>query len=174
MALYGSRVEYGLHCLVYLVDSAGEAKSSSIDLAEMQGLSQAYVAKLFTQLKNAGLLKATEGGGGGYQLARAATDISVFDVVEALEGDKPLFQCKEIRRNCALFGNTPPSWATKGLCSIHAVMREAELRMQQSLKEHSLADIAQRIEQKAPKTFPVEVKAWFENRSSRSHVKADD
>ena len=166
MALYGSSVEYGLHCLLYLVDASGEAKASSVDLAEIQGLSPSYVAKLFTQLKNAGLVTATEGSGGGYQLARAATDISVFDVVQALEGDKPLFQCKEIRQNCALFSTTPPGWVTQGLCSIHAVMREAEHRMKQSLKEHSLADIAERVERKAPKTFSVDVKAWFESRRS--------
>jgi hypothetical protein len=87
MALYGSSVEYGLHCLLYLADASGEAKASSAGLAEFQGLSPSYVAKLFTQLKNAGLVVATEGSGGGYQLARAATDISVFDVVQALPAD---------------------------------------------------------------------------------------
>jgi Rrf2 family protein len=79
VALYGSSIEYGLHCLLYLVDASGEAKASSVDLAEFQGLSPSYVAKLFTQLKNAGLVAATEGSRGGYQLARAASDISVFD-----------------------------------------------------------------------------------------------
>lgn len=85
--------------------------ASSQDLAEFQGVSSAYVAKLFTTLKCAGLVVALEGAGGGYRLARAAADISVLDVVQALEGNKPLFQCKEIRGNCAVFGGEPPAWA---------------------------------------------------------------
>lgn len=95
MALYGSSVEYGLHCLLFLIDPPGETKFSSADLAEFQGISPSYVAKLFTQLKTAGLVIAAEGAQGGYRLARRAKDISVLDVVEALEGDSPLFQCKD-------------------------------------------------------------------------------
>ena len=99
MALYGSSVEYGLHCLLYLVDSSADAKASSVDLAELQGISPSYVAKLFTELKSAGIVTAAEGARGGYQLARPAEDITVLDVVDALEGDNPLFQCKEITKN---------------------------------------------------------------------------
>ena len=164
MALYSASVEYGLHCLLYLVDASGNAKASSNDLAEFQGISPSYVAKLFTQLKTAGLVRSIEGAQGGYQLARPAQDITVLDVVEALEGEKPLFQCKEIRRQCALFDSLPPGWATKGVCSIHAVMLEAESRMKQSLANHTLADLSQRVDRKAPKTFSMNVNAWFEDR----------
>ena len=166
MALYSSSVEYGLHCLLYLVDSNREVKTSSFDLAEFQGISPSYVAKLFTQLKAAGLVTAVEGAHGGYQLARRAEDITVLDVVEALEGGNPLFQCKEIRRRCALFGTAPPAWATKGLCSIHAVMREAEVQMKQSLARHTLADLAERVVRKAPKTFSIDLSAWFKSRKA--------
>ncbi|MBI2801583.1 MAG: Rrf2 family transcriptional regulator [Gammaproteobacteria bacterium] len=164
MALYSASVEYGLHCLLYLVDASGSAKASSNDLAEFQGISSSYVAKLFTQLKTAGLVRAIEGAQGGYQLARRADDITVLDVVEALDGEKPLFQCREIRRQCALFDSSPPNWATKGLCGIHAVMREAEIQMKRSLAQHTLADLSQRVDRKAPKTFSIDVNAWFEGR----------
>jgi Rrf2 family protein len=159
MALYSTSVEYGLHCLLPLC--APEIHASSQDLAEFQGISPAYLAKLFATLKRAGLVIALEGAGGGYQLARPATEITVLDVVIALEGDKPLFQCNEIRGNCAVFGGQPPAWASKGLCSIHAVMLEAEQQMRKVLASHTLADLAARLENKAPKTFPAEVTAWF-------------
>ena len=164
MALYSASVEYGLHCLLFLVD--GETHASSFDLAELQGVSPAFVAKLFASLKRAGLVESLEGVGGGYRLARPAAEISVLDVVIALEGSKPLFQCKDIRMKCALFGTTPPAWAGNGLCSIHAVMLEAEREMQQVLAAHSLADIATRFARKAPKTFPVQVAAWFTARKA--------
>ena len=174
MALYGSSVEYGLHCLLYLVDSSADAKASSVDLAELQGISPSYVAKLFTELKSAGIVTAAEGARGGYQLARPAEDITVLDVVDALEGDNPLFQCKEIRSKCALFGDSPPGWATKGLCSIHAVMREAEVQMKQSLARHTLASLSLRVARKAPKTFPIDVAGWFEGRKAAKSRRQSD
>jgi len=175
MALYSSSVEYGLHCLLFLVDSSGAARASSLDLAEFQGISPSFVAKLFGRLKAAGLVTAIEGAHGGYQLARRAEDITVLDVVDALEGDKPLFQCKEIRRNCALFADSAPSWATKGLCSIHAVMREAESLMKQSLANHTLADLSERVQRKAPKTFSIDANAWFADRkTAKSRRKSSD
>lgn len=67
MALYGASVEQALHCLL-LVDSPPERNISSFDLAEFQGLSPSYLAKLLAQLKNAGLLIATECAIGKYQL----------------------------------------------------------------------------------------------------------
>ncbi len=174
MALYSASVEYGLHCLLYLADASSTAKVSSLDLAEIQGISPSYVAKLFTQLKNAGLVTALEGAQGGYRLARRAEDITVLSVIEALEGAKPLFQCREIRRNCALFRGSPPTWATKGLCGIHQVMLEAETAMKRSLAGHSLAELAQGVAHKMPKTFSIEMNAWFENRqASKSRRRAN-
>lgn len=164
MAHYSTSVEYGLHCLLLLC--APDVHASSQDLAEFQGISPAYLAKLFATLKRAGLVLALEGAGGGYCLARPAADISVLDVVQALEGDKPLFQCNEIRGNCAVFGGRSPAWASKGLCSIHAVMVQAENEMKQVLASHSLADLAARVEHKAPKAFPKEVAAWFTARKA--------
>ena len=86
MALYGASVEYGLHCLLHLVDVGDGVRPSSRDLAEFQGVSPTYVAKLFTQLEKAGLVKSIEGVGGGYGLGRPADEITVLDVVDALDG----------------------------------------------------------------------------------------
>jgi len=164
MALYGTKVEYGLHCLLYLADGSTDLHVSSLDLAELQGISPSYVAKLFAELRAAGLVTSAEGAQGGYRLARPAEEISVRDVVEALDDDAPLFQCREIRGKCALFGDSPPTWATRGTCSIHAVMREAEAEMKRSLARHTLADLSRRVIDKAPKAFTNDINRWFENR----------
>lgn len=164
MALYSATVEYGLHCLLFLVDLPAGVRASSQELAGMQGVSPTFVAKLFTALKAARLVNASEGAQGGYSLARPAGEITVLDVVDALEGDKPLFHCREIRRQCALFDGAPPAWATRGTCSIHAVMIEAEARMKQTLASHTLADLAARVARKAPKAFSADVAAWFGTR----------
>lgn len=167
MALYASSVEYGLHCLLFLVSPSGSTKTNVADVATFQGISPAFVAKLFLKMKKAGLLTASEGAGGGYLLARPPEEITVWDVVSALEGDKTLFKCTEIRLNCTLFGTSPPVWAQKGFCSIHAIMLEAEHHMRQTLDSYTLADLVHRIERKAPKDFPNQVNAWFERRRAR-------
>jgi len=166
MSLYGSSVEYGLHCLLYLVDPPEGRPFSSKDLAEFQGISPSYVAKLFTQLEKAKIVVSTEGVRGGFKLARTADSITVLQVVDALEGAKPLFQCREIRGNCILFADTPPKWATRGLCSIHTVMREGEAKMREALASHTLADIAGSVSCKVPAAFLDEAKSWFQERNA--------
>jgi Rrf2 family protein len=166
MSLYGSGVEYGLHCLLYLVDPPDGARPSSRDLAEFQGVSPAYVAKLFTRLEKAGLVGSAEGVGGGFLLARPAADISVLDVADALEDNKSLFDCKEIRGKCILYAGKPPRAETRGRCSIHAVMIEAERRMRQSLAETSLADLADEVGGKLTAKVNSQREQWFRDRQA--------
>jgi Rrf2 family protein len=163
MAHLGSSVEYALHCLLWLVDPAS-GQPSSRDLAEMQGLSPSFLAKVFPKLEKAGIVAAASGLRGGYRLARTPARISVLDVVDAVEGEKPLFECQEIRGRCAVFGDRPPAWATSGVCGIHAVMLRAEQSMRRELASTSLADLATGFGRKMPPEFPAEVRVWFEGR----------
>jgi Rrf2 family protein len=156
-------VEYGIHSLLWMVDS-DDTPLSCRDLAEFQGLSQSFLAKIFPKLEKAGIVSATEGARGGYLLARAAEDISLLEVVDAIEGQKPLFDCQEIRGRCVLFAPDPPSWALSGYCSIHAVMLRAEKAMRAELAKTSLRDIASAVGGKAPPEFPAEVGAWMSAR----------
>jgi len=160
MAFITSSVEYGLHCLLWLVDpDCGQP--SSRDLAELQGVSPSFVAKIFPKLEKAGIVRAAQGVRGGYRLARDPADISVLDVVDAIEGDKPLFDCQEIRGRCAVFGDSAPRWATHGVCAIHAAMLRAEQAMRDSLAAESLASIAATVGRKAPTEFTAEVRTWL-------------
>ncbi|WP_332303237.1 RrF2 family transcriptional regulator [Rhizobium sp. GR12] len=173
MAYMTVGVEYGLHCLLWLAGSPG-AHLSSRDLAELQGISPSFLAKIFPKLEKAGIVSASEGIKGGYQMARPPGDITVLEVVDAIEGRKPLFDCQEIRGRCAVFRQCPPSWATKGLCAIHAVMLRAEKAMRDSLATQTLADIAGDFACKAPPEFSEDVRQWLDlklkGRSRRAAV----
>jgi Rrf2 family protein len=167
MAHISTGVEYGLHCLLYLTEPAPGVREASVrDLADLQGVPLDFLAKLFTKLHKAGLVIATEGAKGGFSLARPASEISVLDVVTAIDGDKALFECREVRTRCAVFDETPPAWATSGVCAIHAVMQQAEKRMRESLASQSLEDVAGRMSAKAPRTFEPQVLKWFESRAA--------
>jgi Rrf2 family protein len=158
-------VEYGIHCLLWLVDS-GDMPLSSRDLAELQGISPSFVAKIFPRLEKAGIVTASEGLRGGYRLARQPEEISFLQIVDAIEGNKPLFDCLEIRSRCAVFGETPPDWATRGFCSIHQVMLKAEKAMRVELAAHSLADVSASVSRKAPRKFFVQVHDWITKRTN--------
>lgn len=165
MSYISNAVEYALHCLLYLVGSAGQSMTASTrDLAKLQGVSAEYLAKVFTKLHQAGLVAGVEGSGGGFALARAAEKISVLDVIVAIDGKKRLFDCRNIRMGCAVFGDSAPRWASRGVCSIHAVMLEAEAGMRSVLARHSLADISERVAAKAPASFGTEITNWLSER----------
>lgn len=162
-------VEYGLHCLLHLSGPpTGVVVASVRDLADLQGVSVDYVAKLFTKLRKAGLTVATEGKNGGFRLAKPAHEISVLDVVHAIDGIKPLFECREVRVRCALFDGHAPRWAAQGVCSIHAVMLEAEQCMRDALAAQTLADLAERTGAKAPRSYGPSVVRWIEARNASS------
>jgi Rrf2 family protein len=155
-----------LHCLLHLVSNTGRSvEASARDLAELQGVSVEYLSKIFTKLHRAGLVAATEGTAGGFALARAADKISVLEVIVAIDGKKPLFDCKNIRLGCAVFGSEVPRWAAKGVCSIHAVMLEAEANMRTALASRSLADLVKRVEAKAPASYATDISNWIAQRS---------
>ncbi|MEW6638891.1 MAG: Rrf2 family transcriptional regulator [Pseudomonadota bacterium] len=165
MAHIGSSVEYGLHCLLWLVEPSVTSPSSR-DLAEFQGVSPSFMAKILPKLEKAGFVAASEGIRGGYRLARSPDKITVLDIVDALEGRKPLFDCQEIRSRCALYGGKPPARSLTGVCGIHAVMLRAEQSMRDELARTTLADIASGVQRKMPAGFSAEVQTWFNERAA--------
>lgn len=171
MAYIGAGVEYGLHCLLFLVGrTADEAAPSSRDLAELQGVPAEYAAKLFTKLQKAGIVCTTEGARGGLRLGRDPGSISVHDVVIAIDGAAPLFDCREIRSRCAVLTDDKPAWATQGLCGIHRLMRQAEEQMREVLRGVSLADLATSFGRKTSPDFHDQIAAWLDGRArTRGH-----
>ena len=165
MAQLTASVEYGIHCLLWLVVS-GDTPRSTRDLAELQGVSQTFLAKIFPKLEKAGIVASTGGVRGGYRLAKAPQRISFLDIVDAIEGDKPLFDCQEIRSRCAVFEGRPPSWAMAGVCAIHAVMLRAEKSMRETLAEETLASVAKTFGRKAPPAFANDIEHWLAARVS--------
>ncbi|SUG12741.1 transcriptional regulator [Salmonella enterica subsp. arizonae] len=67
MAFYSSGVEYGIHSLMCMVDSKGDAREMSVrEIADLQSVPYDYLAKIFTRLSKAGLVRSIEGKGGRF------------------------------------------------------------------------------------------------------------
>lgn len=167
MAFYSSGVEYGIHSLMSMVDAKGNAREMSVrEMAELQNVPYDYLAKVLTRLSRAGLVVSSEGKGGGFRLARGAELISVLDVVRAIDGDKSLFECREVRQRMALFADKPPSWVCDGPCGVRSVMDNAQQRMEEELARSTILDLSRVMFRKAPESFPIEVNAWLGERRS--------
>ena len=131
-------VEWALHCCSVLAGVPPERVMPSAKLAELHDVPPAYLAKHLQALSAAGIVESVPGPRGGYRLARSAEDITVLDVVLAVEGEEAAFTCTEIRQ-C---GPTacPPSAYPKP-CGIAKVMWAAEDAWRTSLRQHVVADL---------------------------------
>ena len=78
--------KYGLRAIIDLARFSEKEPVSIGCIATRQKLSERYLEQLFALLKKAGLVKSIRGASGGYVLARDASEISVGDVLRALEG----------------------------------------------------------------------------------------
>ena len=82
-----TRGRYGLRALVDLAANAGEGTASLVQTARRQKLSVNYLEQVFASLRRAGIVTTVKGAGGGYALARDMDEITVKEVIEALEGE---------------------------------------------------------------------------------------
>lgn len=78
------------------------ARLSATELAEETGVPLPTAQKLMQQLSRHGLLIGQRGAGGGYALAKPVMEISLADIVEAVEGPIAMTVCSEGRSDCAL------------------------------------------------------------------------
>jgi Rrf2 family protein len=132
-------VEQAIHCMAVLTGLTRDGVLSAAALAELHGVSTSYLLKHLQALSSFGLLATTIGPKGGYRLARDPKDITLFDVLRAVEGPEPAFRCAEIRQRGP---NPPPSGHFTKLCRINAAMLRAEKAYHAELSKVSIADIA--------------------------------
>lgn len=165
MSFFSSGVEYGVHSLMTMVDARGNTQEMSVrEIAELQGIPYVFLGKIFTRLAKAGLVESSEGRGGGFRLTRPPEEITVLDVVKAIDEDKKLFECREIRQRVAVFNDEPPAWTCDSPCSVRMVMDTAQQRMEEALAQHTILDLTRRMMKKAPDTYVVEVQEWLNER----------
>ena len=84
---------YGLRALIDLALYSETEPVSINTIAERQGLSERYLEQLMALLKKNGIVKSIRGASGGYSLAKPASEISVGDILRALEGNLEPVDC---------------------------------------------------------------------------------
>ena len=155
----GEGVEWAVHCCTVLALVPDGQTLPASRLAEYHGVAPAYLAKHLQALAQAGIVTSVAGRKGGYRLARPAVDITLLDIVEAVEGRAPAFRCTEIRRR------GPAAVARSQYrepCRIHVAMQRADAAWRAELAAVSLGDLLGEL---AISVSPVAIRkaaAWFQ------------
>jgi len=84
--MFSAKAHYGLKAIIYLAQNTGKGPIQAKEIAVTQSVPVRYLELLLSQLKKARLINSNRGKLGGYLLARPASAITVFDVVNSLEG----------------------------------------------------------------------------------------
>lgn len=151
-------VEWAVHAAMLLGTLPPGRRLSGKALADFHGVPESYLLKHLKALAAAGILESATGPNGGYALARPAADVTLLDIVLAVEGDAPAFRCTEIRRRgpCGLDDSAYPK-----LCGINRAMLRAEQAYKSALAEVTLKSLTAEFTADAdPRIVPLGV-AWL-------------
>lgn len=144
---FSQRFSYGLHALAYIATKPQGELTTMPELAEWMrsiwpGASRTYLSNVVQRMTQGRLLRSHRGIGGGYSLARAATRITLRDVVEILEG-------VDVDRCSLSLGEECP---IMGRCVIRRKLQALEEGYLQSLEGVTVADLAAEMEFPQPKS----------------------
>ncbi|NEA25170.1 Rrf2 family transcriptional regulator [Actinomadura bangladeshensis] len=152
-------VEWAIHsCLNLTWLEPGEAVTAA-RLAAYYELPAAYLNKQLQALARAGILTSTPGPRGGFRLARNPEDISLLDVVTAIEGPEEAFRCEEILKKGP---GEHEGVDYRRRCFVSQAMRRAEMAWRRELAGQTLADLRSTVEHRLP-SVPGETRSWFAN-----------
>lgn len=135
-----AKSEYGLLAMIELSCRYGAGPASAREIAERRGIPARFLEQLFVALRRADLVTAVRGARGGFILAREPKDITVLEIVEALEGSLSASVCDGERSSeCTQHGAcaAAPVWAkaTHALRDVFASTTLGELGGVQSVMD---------------------------------------
>jgi Rrf2 family protein len=150
--MFSTKAEYGVRVMAHLAVHDGGRPVSLGAIAEAESLPLAYLEHLVQRLRRAALVESQRGAHGGYSLARRAEDITMAEVVRALEGDIAPIECisedPDGRLVCSRESTSDHACPTKLLWT------RVQGSIVRTLNELTLSDIAT-----APSRIPTEKRA---------------
>jgi len=130
--LFSRQCEYALQAVMYLALKPDGEKTSIRELTKKLEIPYHFLAKILQNLTYKGLLVSQKGPTGGFALAKSPREISLFDIVEAVDGTGFTTGCVMGFPECS--GKNP--------CAIHDMWREMRERLQATLADKNIAQMA--------------------------------
>jgi Rrf2 family transcriptional regulator, cysteine metabolism repressor len=142
---FSAKAQYACVAMVELACNYGERTPVHLrTIAESHGISQRFLVQILLQLKGAGLLDSTRGAAGGYQLAKPPSDISLADIIQAIDQGPPPI-------HSALAGlNT-----TSAVQVVSHCLQDLQNREQQRLAEVTVADLVKQTQPSDELSFQI-------------------
>ncbi|HVP17867.1 MAG TPA: Rrf2 family transcriptional regulator [Spirochaetia bacterium] len=134
---FTTSIEYAVHTLIYIADRGSGAVLVG-DIARAIKAPESYLRKVLQQLARAGLLSSHRGVKGGFSLGRDAREISLRDVVEAVDGSLPTWCCVKEKQRCS-----------EAPCPVSAAFEDARQKMAESLGQTTIGNLARRVAKRA-------------------------
>lgn len=128
---------YAVTAMLDLAIHHGQGPIALADIAERQGISLSYLEQLFSRLRKKSLVASVRGPGGGYNLARRASDIHVAEVISAVDENVDTTRCAGAQ-NCR----------NDGPCLTHDLWHDLSARIYDYLDQVSLQDLVDRKDAK--------------------------
>ena len=137
--MFSTKAEYGIRVMVELARSAGEEPVPLAEIAAKDGLPLAYLEHLAARLRKAGLVDSRRGSRGGYLLARPAREITMAEVVEALEGSIAPIECISEAPDGSIVCSRETD--ADHICPTKLLWTRVRMSIVQTLRETTLADL---------------------------------
>lgn len=128
--------EYGVLGLMHLARQIPGQRAMIDDVSRNERIPKSFLAKIFQNLARAGLVRSIRGSGGGFALARPPAEISVLEIIEAIEGKIVFQRCKLDKPDCDHMGG----------CALCGLFERAQDGVKEALTRTSLADLIQQQE----------------------------
>lgn len=123
------QADYAVRAVLYLSQLGADQRAATSQIAQEQAIPPSFLAKIVSQLSVAGLLQTSRGARGGVSLARPPEQISLLEVVEAIDGPILLNECVSAGGTCQ-FGDS---------CPMKPVWCEAQAELVQRLSKTTFA-----------------------------------
>jgi Rrf2 family protein len=106
------QADYALRAMIYLARLEPNQRAATSQIAQEQHIPPSFLAKIISQLSIAGLIHTSRGARGGVSMARTPGEVSILEVVEAIDGPIALNECTAISGSCQFGENCPmrPIW----------------------------------------------------------------
>jgi Rrf2 family protein len=101
------QADYAVRAVLYLARLGGTERAATSAVAQEKRIPPSFLAKIISQLSIAGLLHTSRGARGGVTLARPARDITLLEVIEAIDGPIQLNECVGDEANCSFDEDCP-------------------------------------------------------------------
>jgi len=165
MKLFSRASEYAILTLMHVVERDALEGFSPKDICSSAGVPEAFVRKSLVALAKARILSGTPGPGGGYRLLHDPSDVSLLDIVLAVDGDRAFDECPlGVRCDgpsdgktafvCATCVLAEPNCGLDHLCPMHALWREARELIVSRLRTTTLGHIRARLHMAVPPPTP--------------------